>query len=304
MTSHLFPHCHSGPGSAFLGDGPGDDSQTATASSLHPYEVWWTEVSCGISLFEQQKHQAGPEDGDYNSASLVAFQSEGKWKIEFFQWKEPGISGRVSSMGEDKRLKSIVAVGSRRLPIQLSETNGHILWRNTGARVVKSQWKRNQEQSLVPDSLRRFCHMAKLACGLDIADAADAARSSSDSDICFLCNKASSSTLPVEKARRCCLCMLASHRKCCDEVVRCLGELVSRRSPCQPPTSNPKRARRTNADLLSGSDDPLQFLTVPSVFPTDFRWPWPSPFNGSENMSERRGWFCAICQSFDICNQA
>eukprot|EP00435_Cladocopium_sp_Y103_P047688 s1306_g14.t1 len=247
-----------------LGD---DEAQVLSTQCLHPYEDWVAAASASVSLLREQQQQAGLGDSDFNGVSLVAFQdAAGFWKIEFFQWKEEGVSGRVSSLGADNRLKSIVAVGSRREPIVLSQASGQILWRKTCIKVVRSQWKRDQGQSLVPDHLLRLRRMVQVACGLD-----------SQVQPCFICKKTYSPTLPVEESRPCCLCMLASHQKCCDEIVRVFEILTTR-------SSRLKRAKLSSQD----DDEAISHLTLPGPFPNDFSWPWPSPFDRLETVSTRR----------------
>ena len=112
------------------------------------------------------------------------------------------------------RLKSIVHVGGARTPIDFTSNQSQIIWRDTGAKIVKAQWKRDQHQSTVP------LHILKV---LDLYREAEGDSRQSQSP-CFVCSRVETRQAPIRKAVRCALCLLSSHSSCLEEQMRLLKE--------------------------------------------------------------------------------
>ena len=131
---------------------------------MRPYEEWIQRCSEGLDILTDQREHAGP-DGDFDGVSIVSYRPEGSSarNVEFMQWIAPGVSGRVATLDEQRHVKAIVPVGPRRLPIPFAELDGTIICRDKKARHVKAQWKKNQDQSKMPDQLLRLLDMFRLA---------------------------------------------------------------------------------------------------------------------------------------------
>lgn len=206
---------------------------------------------------------------DFNGVSLVSFtdSTTGCTRVEFMNWKDVGESGRAAPLDEENCLKCVPAVGANKHPIVLRDVGGEIQWRNTGVRVVKARWKRNQMQSLIPDSLMRLQEMLRMSVQAD----------TSTGYTCFVCGREETRTLPLEKAIKCCLCLLPSHRSCCQDIQLSLDQT---------------RAQMAATTGSSGSSIPVLLHPPPSALPATFRWP--SLFCSQRNRQGSRGWgWCA-----------
>ena len=231
---------------------------------VHPYEEWVERCSAGISLLLEQSEHAGP-CGDFDGVSIVSYKPAGQASrvVELVQWlhSQEGIKGRVANLDEEKRVKAIVPVGSRRVPIDFSELTlaSNIIYRDTGARSVKAKWKVNQAQSQMPDRLLSLLDMFRLAEGaMSSETAVDGGPLH-----CFICNSVQPRQLPLEPALRCSLCLLPSHRQCVPEILQGLEGAKQRR-----------QARLMQSSLPTPeSDTESQCFQVPLSAPSDFAWP-------------------------------
>ena len=161
-------------------------------------------------------------DGDYDGVSLAAFRDGGGHRrVEFVQWSgpDPGVTGRVVDLDEEDRVKALVCVGPKRLPLRLREMDLRMIWRDTGARHVKAGWKRNQNQSRVAPHLLSLRDMWRV---VECPDTVEP-------DLCcFLCGATQTNQIPIENARRCCLCLLCTHTACALRLAPSLQAQVAR----------------------------------------------------------------------------
>lgn len=187
------------------------------------YDCWLDQCSQSLRILVEQQEHVGP-DGDFRGVSLVSFVREvaddnndnadmglGTRRVEIIHWtgNVPGITGRVVRMDDQNRLKVPVPVGENRVPIAFGGNSASIIWRDTGVKVVKAQWKKNQNQSTMPDHLLRLLDMFREAEG--------DSRATSPTK-CFVCGDIDSKYLPIKQATRCCLCLMSSHEKCIDNI--------------------------------------------------------------------------------------
>ena len=232
---------------------------------MHPYEEWVEQCSAGISILLEQREHAGP-NGNFDGVSIVSFKpaNQASRVVELVQWSQEGVKGRVTTLDEEKRVKAIVPVGHRRLPIDFSDMTvaSNIIYRDTGARSVKAKWKVNQAQSLMPDRLLSLLDMFRLAEGSVSSETA----ADGGSLRCFICNSAQPRQLPLEPALRCSLCLLSSHKQCAPEIVQVLERAKQRRQGYVMQSASPTLA----SDMGSQS---LQSLQLPLCAPADFIWP-------------------------------
>eukprot|EP00435_Cladocopium_sp_Y103_P059764 s125_g21.t1 len=139
------------------------------------FEEWVSQCSEGFRLLMLQKDHSG-FDGEFNGVSIASFQppdppNEGRLRrVEIVQWQWSGHSvttrGRVASVDKENRLKSIMAVGANKDPIDFSLRDLEIIWRDTGVKIVKAKWKVNQNQNVMPDHLMRVLAMFREAEGV------------------------------------------------------------------------------------------------------------------------------------------
>ena len=116
-------------------------------------------------------------------------------------------------------MKPIVCVGAKRLPLRFTaDMSLHIIWRDTGGRHIKAQWKRNQHQSRMPYNVVRLHSMWQIVEHVPLQR---------PDDTCFLCNKTHTNQVPVQKAFRCCVCLLATHVVCASEMSKEISDHVA-----------------------------------------------------------------------------
>ena len=227
-----------------------------------PYEIWVGRWSEALRLLLLQRDHCGP-DGDFNGVSLVSYQqnpsagSPCQRRVEIINWQNKSKSvqpscetGRVISMDADNRLKVPVNVGAFKDPIDFRSRHPNIIWRDTGVKVVKAQWKRDQQQSTMPK------HMLTV---LDMFREAEGDSRQPTNDPCIVCNEVDSKQLPIRKAVRCCLCMLSSHQHCVASLQGMLKEAL--KSAVQV------KARPAGADNQSLSSSSSSFGPQPSLLP-------------------------------------
>ena len=195
-------------------------------AALHPADEWSSACSVSVRLLREQSHNSGGEDGhDWDGVSLVSWMSSGQRHTDFITWAKPGYTGRVTSVDAAHQIKAVVPVGKHRTALQLRDMNMQILWRNTGVRHVRANWKRNQGQATVPDKLLRLQEMWQLAgksCfhadpSMSSSAAASQTPSKNADDFqltCYICNKIYPMQLPYTPAQRCCFCLLDAHESC------------------------------------------------------------------------------------------
>lgn len=164
--------------------------------------------------------------------------------VEFVQWtgKVEGTHGRVACLDDENRLKSIMAVGANKDPIDFRDREVDVIWRDTGVKIVKAVWKINQKQNLMPDYLLRMRDMFREAEGRSEA---------SQGAVCYICQQVDRTQLPLTPASRCCLCLLTSHPACETNLVD-----------------------RLSSQLSSGQlNSSTAASTLPSSAPVGFVWP-------------------------------
>lgn len=145
--------------------------------------------------------------------SLVSFQRDDHQfrSVEYLQWAVEGESGRVAELDDIDRIKPIVCVGSKRVPLKLTEMDVRILWRDTGAKHIKANWKKNQQQSQMPGHLVRLRQMWRL---VEQSNLNNHHQDNDGDEPCFICNATHTNHFPVETAKQCCLCLLSTHVAC------------------------------------------------------------------------------------------
>lgn len=228
-------------------------------SQLHPYEEWVRQISESLRLLELQKDHSGI-DGDFDGVSIVCFDRRdhhptdnvGFRSVEIVQWagKEMGVEGRIVKMDAENRLKCVVAVGASKVPIPFSSLNQEILWRDTGVKPVKAQWKRDQSRDRMPDHLVRLLAMFRTAEGGDDCGSAPANAASKP---CHICNKVDRNQLPLTPPVRCCLCLLTFHQQCAKDLSEALKD-----------KSGACASSEVGVSALS---------TLPCRLPSEFSWP-------------------------------
>lgn len=136
-----------------------------------PYERWVQHCSQGLHTLISQREHSGP-NGDFNGVSILSYQdcqNPNKRRVEIIQWADKelslGTKGRVASLDSDNKVKAIVAVGAKRYPIDFQKLNPMIIWRDTGVRAVRAQWKKDQQQSTMKPHLLRVLDMFREAEG-------------------------------------------------------------------------------------------------------------------------------------------
>ena len=215
--------------------------------AIHPCDVWISEFSTSVRLLEEQKDNAGP-DGDFHGVSLVRFRGDDNaYQVAIVQWAagHEGTLGRITSLDESQRVKFVMAVGANRRPRDFDDLE--IIWRSTGVKMDKAQWKRNQNQSRLPDHMLRVLSMWSMAVtgGVYAVDGAD-----DQPEPCFVCQEVQSRTVPVAIATRCCNCLLMSHTQCCEKYV-----------------TNAVKERQHRAVQHHDGEE------IPALLPDDFTWP-------------------------------
>ena len=224
-------------------------SSAVKHATLHPADEWSSACSVSVRLLREQLLHSGGEDGhDWDGVSLVSWISSGQRHTDFITWAKQGHTGRVTSVDlESRQIKAVVPVGKYKTALPLRDMNMQILWRNTGVRHVRANWKRNQGQATVPDKLLRLREMWQLAAksGSDVntgvsSSAAPSQLPKKDAEdfqlTCYICNKIYPVQLPYTPARRCCFCLLDAHESCLCTVTTVVEQLCvsSARSVSRP----------------------------------------------------------------------
>ena len=199
--------------------GTGPAGLAGPMQRVHPYEDWLEGFSAGLALLLEQRDHAGP-NGDFDGVSIISYKPErcDSRAVALVQWTEEGVQGRIASVDDERRVKAIVPVGTRRVPLDFASMDLSIIYGDTGARHVKAKWKHHQAQSQLSEHLRRLFRMFSLAEG-----ASDNELSECGNPLqCFICNSVQAKQLPLEPARCCPLCLLCSHDRCTSDVVEVL----------------------------------------------------------------------------------
>ena len=206
----------------------------------------------------------GP-DGDFSGVSLVelGFPGEDVRRVEFFQWTEPPSAGRIATLDQANRIKAIVPVGSRRLPLQLNDLSAFIIWRDTGVKHVKAQWKKDQQQSQMPQYLLRLKDMWTTANDPSFNSLAFA----DHHPVCFLCGLENTNQFPVQPAKPCCLCLMASHVACVREILPSLRAEAMADVATSGNTLQPAHGDRVGDEACLATPRPvLQGFNLPRNF--------------------------------------
>lgn len=188
---------------------------------------------------EAQQHH--PCEDATSGVSLVVHPTSGG--LAMIQWTEAGRKGRVADVDQNNYLKCIVAVGDKRVPLDLS--GAQILIPATGVRATRDK-RRVREHSRIdpnrlPDILVRFMDMwrasqsAKLSqheeppmVGFENCFVCDGGCDSGCSGLDDLCSTSSSSSAKRNlKLVGCSLCLLNYHQHCCDRLMTWVNENMS-----------------------------------------------------------------------------
>lgn len=191
-------------------------------SSLHPGHDWSCAHEKGIQLLMTQKLHEGTEIQGYSGGvSLLSFKQSNSQSRErtvgWVNWGQPGETGRLTDLDSSNNLKVVVPVGDKRRPIDFRKdvVDMKMIWQDTGVKVVRAQWKRNQNQNKMPDHLIDLKEMWTLA--------ENPWMRNQDSEgnpwNCFICTSSASPQLPEHPALKCALCLLPSHTCCMESVV-------------------------------------------------------------------------------------
>lgn len=185
---------------------------------VHPGEDWATACEAGLQLLLEQRAHEGNQNF-FDGVALVSWtsSSSASTQVEFIQWTEPGIKGRIADLDEDGCLKPIVAVGQKRIPIDFRGValNTRIVWQDTFVKPVRAAWKKNQSQGKMHSHLIKLREMWSLA-------ANPCQRRSETHSRCFICSQIKSPQLPDHPSLRCSLCLLVSHESCLSVVASSL----------------------------------------------------------------------------------
>jgi hypothetical protein len=232
------------------------------------YFRWLETAECsGRVLIEREiaVSTQAPGDGGLSLVALPENASEGPQTV-LVQWTSPGAEGRVADLDSEFRVKCIVAVGNKRVPLKLS--HAEIIHPSTGVFMERTRGRKGAERpALVPDMLR-LLRMWRIAqqrtCGEDTA-----ATSVDVSLSCALCSAAECSDSALGACKQCAVCMLFWHPSCAEEVVQCQltprlqAEAASSSSsssssapqprPNRAPTKNNLRLPAVFTDMTSGT---------------------------------------------------
>lgn len=246
------------------------------------YDEWVSQCSEGIRLLKLQQDHSG-HAGGFNGVSIVAFDTlvSRLRKVEIIHWKwdgyTAGVRGRVAHLDYENRLKTILAVGTNKEPIDFSapERNTDIVWRDTGVKMVKAQWKVRQNQNVMPDHLMRILEMFREAEGHsanDVSDDSDGTNTHATALKCNICQKQDQNDqmqLPV----KCCLCMLSSHAQCDLDLQSALSsyletETVKADIKGQGSSSSGSNSNGSNQSSINKEDSDSNLLASgPSICP-------------------------------------
>ena len=189
----------------------------------------------GVSLVALPETETHNDDCPASSSSRAVLT--GPSQFVFVQWTEPGVKGRIADYDETtNRVKCIVPVGAKRLPIDFTARGASILIPATCVRVLRERRVKSQlhdyQPNQVPAVLLRLMDMlragqSKLMDGINMT-MGDSVPS------CFVCarldldlpggNPSDTEDMSgdVDRQRNPCtlcpVCMLCSHSRCCDKI--------------------------------------------------------------------------------------
>lgn len=223
-SDYLYPNAACSQSSSSTLSTSTSGSLTLAGVDVNPLEEWAPSCTEGLRILLEQREHQGP-DGIFRGVSLVAFKSKATDDcriVRFISWSTEGVSGRICDLDDENYIKPLVCVGSKRVPLKLSELDQNIVWRDTDVRHIKAKFKQQQRQSLVPPHLLRLLDMWELMEN----PATIASARTRGQPTCFVCNHSQSNQLPAEAAKQCCLCLLATHHACTEKLLPMLMSCV------------------------------------------------------------------------------
>ena len=197
-------------------------------------DLWLSEAQQSLACVQFYMDSQAKTPGQDGCVSLVALpgttQEEHEERLAslvYIQWTDPGVKGRVADVTADNRLKCIVPVGKKRIPLDIAALRGEILLPSAGAKIVKdkqyAQARHLHHPSQVPDEVLRFIRMwqtsqhrgadsdMNISAQVLLADTADT---------CFVCSggvqesDADSDADAGLQLSVCPFCLLCSHASC------------------------------------------------------------------------------------------
>ncbi|CAE7792673.1 unnamed protein product [Symbiodinium sp. CCMP2592] len=191
----------------------------------------------------------------------------------FVQWTDPGIRGRIADFDPNtNRLKCIVPVGNKRTPMNFVEKGASILIPATGVRVLRERRTQSTlhhfQANQVPAVLLRMIDMLRAAQS-KLMDDIDLVM---DDAVCFVCGQCDSvsdgvgsdvrlaetdppRTSPSGPLALCPVCLLHSHRGCCDKVLAECHSRVDQGSASWPSPSSSDLPRALRDTGVQGGLD-------------------------------------------------